>query len=94
MLYDCQDCTLNLHAYTQRRDKRDQFSVSSAAGMLIGVGNVGKYLSTYSEARTFLSVDAGLSWKEIVDDAYMYEVADSGNLIIFVNDEESTDSIK
>jgi hypothetical protein len=85
---------LNLHAYTQRKDKRDQFSVTSAAGMMVGVGNVGRYLSTYSEARTFMTVDAGVSWREIADDAYMYEIADSGNILVFVNDEEPTDKLK
>jgi hypothetical protein len=86
VLYDCTDCTLNLHAYTERKDKRDQYSTSAASGVLLGVGSVGKYLSSYNDSKTFISGDAGVSWREIADAPYMYEISDSGAVLILAND--------
>jgi hypothetical protein len=38
--YRCrQNCNLHLHAYTERRDKKDSYSSPGAAGVMIGVGN-------------------------------------------------------
>ncbi|TPX69836.1 hypothetical protein SpCBS45565_g02188 [Spizellomyces sp. 'palustris'] len=94
--YDCssQSCALHLHSYTSREDKRDQFSASSAVGMVMAVGSVGSSLKGYSDSDTFLSRDAGRSWSEITKDAHKWEFGDHGGLLVLVNDEGPTDVVK
>jgi len=58
------------------------------------VGNVGGYLKPYDECDTFMSADAGVSWKMIRSGAYKYEVGDQGSLLVLVNDEEATDVVE
>jgi hypothetical protein len=90
--YNCgSDCDLNLHAFTERHDKRDQYSTPGAPGLLLGVGNVGKSLTKFTSGDVFMSRDGGLTWKEIAKEAHMIEVADHGSIIVMVNDEETTD---
>lgn len=60
----------------------------------MGVGSIGEYLKPYDECDTFLSTDAGLSWKMIRDDAHKYEFGDSGSIIVVVNDEEGVDEVR
>ncbi|RHZ50479.1 hypothetical protein Glove_498g22 [Diversispora epigaea] len=92
--YDCkQNCNLHLHSYTERRDPRDSFSSSSATGLMMGVGNVGEYLTNYLDGDTFLTRDAGLTWNEIKKGAYMYDFGDQGSILILVDDENPTDHI-
>ncbi|TPX34326.1 hypothetical protein SmJEL517_g02986 [Synchytrium microbalum] len=94
--YDCKSssCSLSLHSYTERRDSRDQFSASSAIGLMAGVGNVGKYLNKYTDGNTFLTRDGGRTWREVTKDAHMWEFGDHGGIMVLVNDEAPTDIIK
>ena len=46
-------CSLHLQLY----------SANAAPGVLISVGNVGKYLLLYDQCDTFLSYGGGLTWK-------------------------------
>ena len=84
--YVCEGCSLHLHAYTGRTDKRDQYSSRGASGVLVGVGNVGKHLGDYKESKTFLSIDAGRTWTEIVGRHFMNEFSVSAALFVLVND--------
>ena len=55
-------CALHLHGFTERADYRDTFSSGSATGFLIGVGNVGEFLTPMDDpsTATFLSTDGVL----------------------------------
>ncbi|KAJ3053123.1 vacuolar protein sorting/targeting protein PEP1 [Rhizophlyctis rosea] len=94
--YDCREsgCNLHIHSYTERRDKRDQFTSSGAVGLIMGVGNVGASLGGYTDGDVFISRDAGRTWTEVAKDAHRYEFGDQGALILLINDEGPTDSIK
>ncbi|CAJ0632765.1 3196_t:CDS:2 [Entrophospora sp. SA101] len=91
--YECTDCNLHLHSYTERRDPRDAFSSSTAVGLMMGVGNVGDYLTPYSEGNTYLTNDAGFTWREVKKGAYMYEFGDQGAIIVIVDDKSPTDHV-
>ncbi|SCU83504.1 LAME_0C05402g1_1 [Lachancea meyersii CBS 8951] len=96
--YDCNpkdkaSCSLNLHGYTERRDPRDTYSSGSAVGFIIGVGNVGEYLLAREMGSTFMSVDAGFTWREIQKGAYQWEFGDRGSIVVLVKDGEKTDSL-
>ncbi|GBB91648.1 hypothetical protein RclHR1_01900013 [Rhizophagus clarus] len=86
-------CSLHLHSYTERRSPRDSFSSASAIGLMMGVGNVGDYLTPYLEGDTFLTRDAGATWIEVKKGAYMYEFGNQGGIIVLVDDEQATDHI-
>jgi hypothetical protein len=86
--------TLHLHAFTQRHDQKDLYSSATAIGMMIGVGSVGEHLLNYNDCQTYVSRDAGESWKSVATDAYMFEIGNRGSIILLVNDEAPTDFIK
>jgi hypothetical protein len=92
--YNCNSCSLHLHGYTSRHDKRDSYTSSSIPGLMIGVGNVGESLGHLYQSDTFLSVDAGRSWSEIAKGIHMFEIGDHGGIILLANDQESINSVK
>ncbi|KAJ3015217.1 vacuolar protein sorting/targeting protein PEP1 [Thoreauomyces humboldtii] len=87
-------CSLHLHSYTSRNDVRDQFSATSAVGMMIGVGGVGASLPQYRDSSTFLTRDAGRTWFEIAKHANKWEYGDHGGILLLVNDAEATTHVK
>jgi hypothetical protein len=91
--YDCDGCSLHLHGYTERGDPRESFSSPTAVGIAMGVGNVGKELTTIGEASTFITTDAGLSWRELKKGAYAWEFGDQGSIIVIVRRGEDTDHL-
>ena len=60
----------------------------------MGVGSIGPNLKPYEDCDTFLSDDAGLTWKMIRTDAHKYEFGDSGSILVVVNDEEGVDTVR
>ncbi|KAF8468863.1 hypothetical protein BDZ91DRAFT_847692 [Kalaharituber pfeilii] len=90
---DLDKCSLNLHGYTERKDPRDTFSSGSAIGLMIGVGNVGEYLTGKSDGNTYLTRDGGITWKEIKKGSYMWEYGDQGSIIVIVDENEPTDKV-
>ncbi|KAI3402982.2 VPS10 [Candida oxycetoniae] len=86
-------CALHLHGFTERQDYRDTYSSGSAIGFLIGVGNVGEYLTDYDEASTFLSIDGGVTWSEVKKGVYMWEYGDQGTILVLVNANDETDTL-
>jgi len=60
----------------------------------MGVGTVGDRLLPYDECDTFISTDAGLSWRMADDGAKKYEWGDQGSVLLMVEDEEPTDVIQ
>jgi len=93
--YACQesDCNLHLHSYTEKRDPQNLFDSQSAPGLMLGAGNVGKYLTSYSDSGIFLTRDGGMTWKQITSEAHMFEFGDHGGLIVLVDDEKPTDYV-
>lgn len=91
---DRSKCALHLHSYTSRRDVRDQFSATAAVGMMMGVGSIGSSLQPYVQSDTFLTRDAGRTWIEVTKDAHTWEFGDHGGILLLMNDEVPTDSVK
>ncbi|RCK63475.1 Vacuolar protein sorting/targeting protein 10 [Candida viswanathii] len=86
-------CALHLHGFTERADYRDTYSSGSATGFLIGVGNVGEYLTPMESGATFLSTDGGVTWKEIKKGVYMWEYGDQGTILVLVDAVHETNTI-
>ena len=88
--YDCGNyCFLNLFGLSS--DYPPFYSVDSAAGIIIGNGNVGHYLS--EDVATFLSRDGGLNWFEIKKGSHIYEIGNHGGLILIADDQKPTNVI-
>ncbi|KAF2277402.1 vacuolar protein sorting/targeting protein 10 [Westerdykella ornata] len=88
--YDCDVrdkdvCSLHVHGYTERGDPRETFSSPTAVGIMLGVGNVGRSLGTFGEASTFMTTDAGVTWKEVKKGNYAWEFGDQGSIIVLVH---------
>lgn len=89
-------CSLNLHSFTERPDYRDTFSSASAVGILIGIGNVGEKLELIEspdDNAAYLSIDGGLSWKEIRKGVYHWEFGDQGSILMLVDAARETNEI-
>ncbi|KAF6760894.1 vacuolar protein sorting/targeting protein 10 [Ephemerocybe angulata] len=90
---DMDACSLHLHSVTNPHNFGRIFS-SPAPGFVMGVGSVGKSLSTYDDGDTFLSTDAGISWRRVTKGAHKYEFGDQGSILIIVDDEQMTSSVR
>ena len=81
------ECSLHLHSYTERDDPRSTFSSPTAIGLMMGVGNVGKNLGWIDDPEdtyTFISTDAGVSWKTVKKGRFKWEYGDQGSVIVIV----------
>ena len=88
-------CSLHLHSYTERADKSATFSSPSAVGLMMAVGNVGDKLlrKDDDETWTFITRDAGITWKSVKKGTYMWEYGDQGSIIVIVPESTPTKSI-
>ncbi|KAG8888141.1 vacuolar protein sorting/targeting protein PEP1 [Tulasnella sp. 332] len=86
-------CSLHLYSVTSPHNFGRIFS-SPAPGFVMGVGHVGDHLIRYEDCDTFLSTDAGLTWKMVHKNAHMYEFGDQGSVMVIVDDEEFTDRVR
>lgn len=89
---DTDKCSLHFHSVTTPHNLGRIFS-SPAPGFVMGVGSIGAFLKPYDECDTFLSTDAGVTWKMAKKEAHKYEFGDQGSIIVAVNDEEGVDVI-
>ena len=89
----CEDeCYLNLHSVTSIYSPA--YSSENAVGLVIGTGNVGKFLSyKEDELNTYLSRDGGLTWTEIKTGEYIYEFGDHGAIILMADSQKATDTL-
>lgn len=88
-----EECSLNLHHYTERLDPRDTFGSTSAIGLMIGVGNVGSELGRIEDSDTFLTRDAGRTWRHVKAGSHLWEFGDQGSIIVLVKDNVEVDSV-
>ncbi|KAF9211069.1 vacuolar protein sorting/targeting protein PEP1 [Podila verticillata] len=87
---DCDDCHLHLHSVTDYNGPGAVFSASSAVGLVMGVGNVGKYLLPLDQCQTYLSRDAGRTWRKVNDRASVYEFGDEGGVLVLADNAAPT----
>ncbi|KAK9370391.1 hypothetical protein V1509DRAFT_575446 [Lipomyces kononenkoae] len=88
------DCSLNLHGYTERTDVRHTYSSASAVGLMVGVGNVGASLTSFGEGNTYLTNDGGATWKELAKGTNMWEFGDQGSIILLVESPAPTNKLR
>ncbi|KAK9233929.1 hypothetical protein V1525DRAFT_436104 [Lipomyces kononenkoae] len=89
-----EECSLNLHGYTERTDVRHTYSSASAVGLMVGVGNVGPALTSFGEGNTYLTNDGGATWKELAKGTNMWEFGDQGSIILLVESPAPTNKLR
>jgi hypothetical protein len=82
---------LHLHSVTEMTNIGRVLS-SPAPGLVMGVGNTGKYLKNYADGDTYVSDDAGVTWIKALDGPHKYEFGDQGSIIVAIA-EGPTDTI-
>ncbi|EPE04857.1 vacuolar protein sorting targeting protein pep1 [Ophiostoma piceae UAMH 11346] len=75
-------CALHIHGYTEREDHRKTFSSSGAVGLMFGVGNIGESLTDIKEADTFMTTDAGITWRNVKKGAWTWQFGDQGSIVV------------
>ncbi|KAK5941466.1 vacuolar protein sorting/targeting protein PEP1 [Knufia obscura] len=90
-----EDCSLHVHSYTERRDKSTTFGSPTAVGLMMAVGNVGPQLDRKDgeSTDTFITSDAGITWKSVKKGSYMWEYGDQGSIIVIVAEDRPTRSV-
>jgi len=85
-------CHLHLHGITDAFGPF--YSLESATGIIMATGSLGNHLhDRLGEINTYLSRDAGLTWKEVAKGSHIYEYGDHGGLIVMAFDEGPTDHV-
>jgi hypothetical protein len=83
---------LHLHSVTNLHNSGRVFS-SPAPGIVMGVGNTGDSLGTYTDGDLYVSDDAGLTWELALEEAHKYEFGDQGSVLVAVFDEGDTSKV-
>ncbi|KAJ2557196.1 vacuolar protein sorting/targeting protein PEP1 [Coemansia sp. RSA 1933] len=91
---DCDDCSLNLYSQSSLLTSGVTYGTPLAPGLLIGVGSVGARIGRYSEAKTYVSTDGGVSWSEIHGAQSQTAVGDHGGLLVLLDDTAPVDTLQ
>lgn len=75
-------CALHIHGYTERRDHSNTFSSAGAVGLMFGWGNIDQYLGTLKDADTYMTSDAGITWKQVKKGRWQWLYGDQGSIIV------------
>jgi hypothetical protein len=87
------DEDLHIHSVTDLSNSGRVFS-SPAPGVVMAVGNTGKYLKDYEDCDLYVSDDAGMTWRKALEGPYKYEIGDQGSILVAIKDTSSTDEIQ
>ncbi|KAI2616437.1 Oligoxyloglucan reducing end-specific cellobiohydrolase [Hypomontagnella submonticulosa] len=88
-----ESCALHIHGYTERVDHRKTYSSESAIGIMFGIGNVGPILGDAKDADTFMTTDAGISWKMVKKGSWTWSFGDQGDIIVLAQRNTQTKSV-
>lgn len=83
---NCTECSLHLIG---RTDSYRQALLSSdqAPGVALAIGSVGTHLDE-KDLNTYLTVDGGITWKEVQKGPYLFDISDLGGLIVLAKDQD------
>ena len=88
-------CTLHLHSLTSYVDRPNyRSSAATAVGVAAANGNTGDVLLPYSRASTYVTSDAGVTWRMVRPGPHLHAFGDSGALLVIVNDADPTDHLR
>lgn len=86
------ECHLHLHGATSAHGPF--YSTAAAVGLIMGTGTIGSSLQQHLDSvHTFLSRDAGLTWREVAKGSHIFEFGNHGAIICMARDTEYTDRV-
>lgn len=85
-------CGLHLHGFTERSNREETFSTAGAVGLMFGWGNVGSALGDSKDADTYMTTDAGITWKQVQKGRWTWAMGDQGSIIVLVQKYEESKS--
>ncbi|CAD8059049.1 unnamed protein product [Paramecium primaurelia] len=92
---DSKTCSLHLHSVSTKMQFGPFYSTKNSIGLILGTGNIGKYLSYRpDQVNTYMSRDGGLTWFEIAKGSHIYEIGDHGGVIVLASDQQATKVLK
>lgn len=86
-------CALHIHGYTERKDHSKTYSSAGAVGLMFAWGNVGDVLGAKADADTYMTADAGISWKQVKKGLWRWQFGDQGSIIVLAPIDKMTNSI-
>lgn len=86
-------CALHIHGYTERLDHSKTYSSAGAVGLMFAWGNVGEYLGSTNDADTYMTTDAGISWKQVKKGRWRWQFGDQGSIIVLAPIDQETNSV-
>ncbi|KAK4189727.1 hypothetical protein QBC35DRAFT_379527 [Podospora australis] len=86
-------CALHIHGYTERANRGKTHSSQSAVGFMFGLGNVGDSLSPQKEADTFMTSDAGVTWKRVRQGQWTWAIGDQGGVMVLAQTTKKSKTI-
>ncbi|OTB01508.1 hypothetical protein M426DRAFT_14393 [Hypoxylon sp. CI-4A] len=87
-------CALHIHGYTaEREDRGKPYSSQSSIGIMFAIGNVGPIMGDPKDADTFMTADAGLSWKMVKKGAWTWSFGDQGAIVVLAERNTKTKTI-
>ncbi|KAI2621067.1 Oligoxyloglucan reducing end-specific cellobiohydrolase [Hypoxylon sp. NC1633] len=88
-----ESCALHIHGYTERVDHRKTYYSESAIGIMFGIGNVGPILGEPKDADTFMTEDAGLTWRMAKKGSWTWSFGDQGAIVVLAQRNTKSRSI-
>lgn len=86
-------CALHIHGYTERKDHRKTYSSAGAVGLMFAWGNIGPQLGPKEEADTYMTTDAGISWKPVKKGRWLWQYGDQGSIIVLLPVDQKTKTV-
>ncbi|KAK0733858.1 hypothetical protein B0T26DRAFT_686072 [Lasiosphaeria miniovina] len=86
-------CALHLHGYSDRTSRSQAFSSEGAVGIMFAWGTVGDFLGSSKDMDTFLTVDAGISWKRVKKGRWLWALGDHGSVIVLAAANKPIDTV-
>lgn len=86
-------CALHIHGYTERKDHSKTYSSAGAVGLMFAWGNVGEYLGSKDDADTYMTADAGITWKQVKKGRWLWQYGDQGSIIVLVPFDQKTKTV-
>ncbi|EEA22297.1 vacuolar protein sorting/targeting protein PEP1 [Talaromyces marneffei ATCC 18224] len=81
------DKDLHVHSVTDFQNIGRVFS-SPAPGIVLGVGNTGSHLKSYTkDGNLYVSDDAGVTWRLALEKPHKYEIGNKGAVIVAIKDD-------
>jgi hypothetical protein len=88
-------CSLHIHLQADDADAGMllPFGTDESAGIMVGVGNIGDYLSEYELGNIYLTRDGGSTWKEVKKEPHKWAFVDYGGLLVLVDDQKPINTL-